>query len=121
MDRGDRILFLLVSLAVSSSVGAAEPATIGPLDLEKAVDYALRHHPSLQSQLANEQARRAQVAVGRAGYLPELDLSAQINVGTGNVLRGSLFSMHDLPNVSGPPTGRSWRRSSRRRRRSGMR
>src|SRR5262249_11654072 len=76
------------------------------LDLEQAVEYAVKHHPALQAQLATDEARLAQVAVGRAGFLPNLDLSLQIEAGSGNVLRGALFPMRDIPNVSGPPTGR---------------
>jgi outer membrane protein TolC len=96
---------MLVGL-LSARATAGEPRAIGPFELEPAVAYAIAHHPALQAQQAGEEARRAQVSVGRAGYLPSLDLSAQINVGTGNVLRGGVFSMREIPNVSGPPTGR---------------
>jgi outer membrane protein TolC len=107
MRRGRLTLLLLFSLFPATSVRAAEPAGVGPLDLEQAVEYAVKHHPALQAQLATDEARHAQVAVGRAGYLPNLDLSIQIEAGSGNVLRGALFPMRDIPNVSGPPTGRS--------------
>jgi outer membrane protein TolC len=76
--------------------------------LDEAVAFALRHHPALQADTAVEEARHAQVSVGRAGYLPSVELSLQINGGTGNVLRGGLFPMRNIPSVSGPPTGRSF-------------
>jgi outer membrane protein TolC len=50
--------------------------------------------------------RREQVAVARGGYLPDLNLTAELVAGTGNVLRGSLFPTRGIPAVSGPPTGR---------------
>jgi outer membrane protein TolC len=108
MNLCHRTLMLLVLCPVAS-VRATEPPSIGPFDLEQAVDYAIAHHPALLAQTATEEARRAQVSVARAGYLPSLDVSAQITAATGNVLRGSIYSMREIPNVSGPPTGRSFR------------
>lgn len=101
MRHGRAIVSVLLLTAASAR------AAVGPLDLGQAVDYAIEHHPAFRAQLATEQARHAQVAVGRAGYLPRVDLSAQLEVGSGNVLRGALFAMPDIPTVSGPPVGRS--------------
>jgi outer membrane protein TolC len=99
----------MLLVLLSARARAAEPPTIGPLDLEQAVEYAILHHPALLAQTATEEARREQVSVFRASYLPSLDLSAQISAGTGNVLRGSIYSLREIPSVSGPPTGRSFR------------
>ncbi len=96
----------VLPLFVATIANAQERAP-GPLTLDQAVDYALAHHPALQADASVEEARRAQVAVGRAGYLPSVDVSLQINAGTGNVLRGAVYPMPDIPFVSGPPTGRS--------------
>lgn len=85
----------------------ARAADAGPLALDDAVAYALAHHPTVQARTAAAAAQRAEVAVARTGYLPQVDASLQINVGTGNVLRGPLLPMLDIPAVSGPPTGRS--------------
>jgi outer membrane protein TolC len=93
---------LLLSLCAAGARGDE------PLTLERAVETALTHHPALQAEAAAEESRRAQVAVGRAGYLPSVDLSLQINGGTGNVLRGGLSYMRGIPSVSGPPTARSF-------------
>jgi outer membrane protein TolC len=79
-----------------------------PLTIDQAVDFALAHHPALQAETSVEGVKRAQVGVGRAGYLPSVDLSLQMNGGSGNVLRGSLYSMPGIPQVSGPPVGRSF-------------
>jgi outer membrane protein len=97
---------LLVLLAATAYAQERGPE---PLTIEQAVEFALVHHPGLQTEISVEEAKRAQVAVGRAAYLPSVDLSLQINVGTGNVLRGSLYSLPGIPSVSGPPTKRSFR------------
>src|SRR6266542_4325127 len=102
-----RLLFpLCLLLPVSTPSGAPRRDSLGALDLDQAVAYAVKHHPTLQVEAATEEMMNAQVAISRTGYLPSLDLSAQVNVGTGNVLRGALFPMREIPSVSGPPTGR---------------
>ena len=95
----------MLALVMPAFVHAQE---LGPLALDDAVGYALAHHPTVKAQLAATEVQRAQVSVARAGYLPQVDASAQIDVGTGNVLRGPLFPTPNIPAVSGPPTGRSW-------------
>jgi outer membrane protein len=100
------------AIAVLSLLAAttprAEERPLGPLGLADAVELALARHPALQADAATEELRRAQVSVARSGYLPSVDLSLQINAGTGNVLRGALYSTPGIPAVSGPPTGRSF-------------
>ena len=85
---------------------ADEREVVGALKLPHAVAYALHHHPALRVQRAAVETRSAEVDVARAGYLPGLDLSAEILGGTGNVLRGSVFPLKGIPVVSGPPATR---------------
>jgi outer membrane protein TolC len=94
-----------VVVLLAAATATAQPA--GPLTLDRAVEYALANHPALQAERSIEEARRAQIAVGRAGYLPSVDLSLQLNAGTGNVLRGGLYSTPGMPSVSGPPSARA--------------
>src|SRR5262249_52284230 len=103
--RAMRAHFWILLLAVASRVVAAEQ-TVGPLTLPDAVDYALAHHPRVAVDVAAAEVRKAEVSVGRAAYLPNLDFTAQLEGGSGNVLRGALFPMRGIPNVSGPPAGR---------------
>src|SRR5258708_363465 len=95
------------SLCIAGRVFADEGPQL-PLTIDQAVAFALAHHPALQAEAANELVRREQVSVARTGYLPSIDLSLQVNAGTGNVLRGGLYPMRGIPSVSGPPTGRSF-------------
>src|SRR5512138_4014878 len=98
------VLLLVVSPCGAEPRLASLPS--GALTLPAAVAFALAHHPVLQIQGATADVRRAQVSYARAGYLPDLSISAELERGTGNVLRGSLFAMPNIPPVSGPPTGR---------------
>ena len=77
----------LAVLAVSGRAGGQELR----MTLSRAVAFAVEHHPSLHAQLAAEDAVVAQVDLARAGALPTIALSGQLEMGTGNVLRGALF------------------------------
>src|SRR5438105_14887456 len=91
--------FALVAMAATA--GAEAPPS--PLRLEEAVAFALAHHPSLRTQAALAEGAAAQVDVARAGELPRVDLDAQWNRGTTNVVPGALYYMNGLPPISGPP------------------
>src|SRR5437016_12730951 len=78
----------VAGVALLAAAVHAESPPAAALTLDQAVDFALLHHPALRAEAAIEEGRRAQVAVARTGYLPSVDLSLQLNVGTGNVLRG---------------------------------
>src|SRR5437762_1694892 len=77
----------LAVLAVAGRAGGQELR----MTLSRAVAFAVEHHPSLHAQLAAEDAVVAQVDLARAGALPTIALSGQLEMGTGNVLRGALF------------------------------
>src|SRR6266403_1238930 len=102
----------LAVLVLCATTVRAQERPVGPLTLDQAVGFAIAHHPALQAEASAEEVRREQVSVARADYLPSVDLSLQINAGTGNVLRGGLYSMKGIPVVSGPPTGRSFNDAS---------
>lgn len=103
MDR--RLLFfLLASAPVLCAAGEPPPS---PLTLEQALRYALAHQPSLRAQSSLAEGAAGRVELARTGYLPEIDLSLELEAGSGNVLRGALFPTRGIPSVSGPPTARS--------------
>jgi len=78
------------------------------LTMDDAVSFALAHHPVVRRAVALEDAASAQVDAARAGYLPSLALSLELTYGTASVLLGPVFGLPNIPNVSGPPTGRGW-------------
>lgn len=98
---------MLAALFLGSGTLHAEEAPLAALSLGQAVEFALAHHPRLRAQASAEEASHEQAGVARTSYLPQVGLSLQANFGTGNVLRGPLFSLSNIPAVSGPPTGRS--------------
>ena len=78
------------------------------MTLAEAVDYALGHNPRVSAAVAARLAAQGRTDVARAGLLPDVSIVAQLNRGTGNVVPGPLFSLPEIPNVSGPPRGRTF-------------
>lgn len=97
---------MLVMILGAPALGAAAEPPL-PLGLREAVEFALRHNPGLRASESVKARASAQVELARAGYLPEVDLSLQLERDTGNVLRGALFPMRNIPSVSGPPVSRT--------------
>ncbi len=77
------------------------------LKIDEAVNFALGHNPALRTADALEESASAQTELARSSLLPRLDLTAQENRATGNVVPGALFSMPDIPTVSGPVSGKT--------------
>jgi outer membrane protein TolC len=96
----------LATLALCPAGGAAE----GPraITLREAVEYALANNPRVSQGAAARLIAQGRTDVARAGLLPDLSIVAQLNRGTGNVVPGPLFSLPGIPNVSGPPSGRTF-------------
>src|SRR5262249_13752450 len=92
-------LCVAVLAAYAAPAGADEPA----MSIEQAITFALAHHPSLRARKALDEAAQARTSEARSGLLPDVDVILQLNRATGNVLQGSLFSMHNIPSISGPP------------------
>jgi outer membrane protein TolC len=94
-------------LCVLSAAGSVDGEDLGQsLTLRAAVRRAVAKHPRLRSEGMRIVRSEREVDLARTGYLPSIDVSLQFERGTGNVLRGSIFSMRGIPSVSGPPTGR---------------
>ena len=95
---------LVATACVMATVGLASAQNApSEMSIEQAISYALAHHPSLRARAALDRAAEARTSEARSGLLPDLDLSLQLNRATGNVLQGALFSMRNIPSVSGPP------------------
>jgi outer membrane protein TolC len=104
-----RVLPGLTGLVALTAAASAFPSEAGKsFALAEAVDYALAHNPRVRQVEAARSFAKDRTDVARAGLLPDLSLVAQLNRATGNVVPGSLFYMPGIPNVSGPPRGRSF-------------
>jgi outer membrane protein TolC len=99
----------ITALAVSAS-GASAAAPEGPrtLSLGEAVEYALAHNPRVRQVEAGRLVAADRTEAARAELLPDLSIVAQLNRGTGNVVPGPMFSLRGIPNISGPPRGRTF-------------
>jgi outer membrane protein TolC len=63
-------LLLLLLLAVTVTVYAAEPLT-----LDQAIETALKNHPGLKAADAQVEAAQAGITRSRSGFLPKVNLS----------------------------------------------
>lgn len=77
-----------------------------PLTLDKAVSFAIAHHPGLKAQSALEEAASANLDLARSQYIPRGYIGLQETRATGNVVPGAHFTIAGIPPLSGPPTGR---------------
>jgi outer membrane protein TolC len=95
----------MAAVATGAS-GAAEGQK--PITLGEAVEYALAHNPRVRQVESVRLVAQAQTDAARARLLPDLWIVGQVNRATGNVVPGSTFSLRGIPNVSGPPRGRTF-------------
>jgi outer membrane protein len=73
------VALFLLSFGTSGGAGAAEPA--GSLNLQQAIDIALKEQPSLKQSRENMAAARYNIGVARAAYLPQVDFVANYYYG----------------------------------------
>jgi outer membrane protein TolC len=72
------------------------------LTLDKAIEYATEHYPTVRAALEQVNASVANVEVARGAYLPRLDSLWQSNVATANNVFGQLLPQSVIPSMSGP-------------------
>jgi len=82
------------------AVALAAPA---PLTLEAAVARAQAANPAVATQAQREAVAAARVDVARAEPWVRVNLAAQVDRSTGNVVAGATFPVAGLPGVQGPP------------------
>lgn len=81
MARASCLFFLC---ALRTGARAADESNARVLTLQQAVTLAVRNQPSLRQAYANVDVASARVEQARAGYLPQIALSAQYQRTTGN-------------------------------------
>jgi len=77
----------LARTAQAQSSGAASKV----LTLEEAIDFALKHYPSVRASLERVNAAQAGVGLARTNYLPRADMVWQTNRATDNNITGLLL------------------------------
>ncbi len=91
-----------LALVIVAGAVWAEPAPVS-LDVEGAMTFAAAHHPTLRADAADVRAASEAVDVERAKYTPDLELFAQLDRSSTNVVPGAFFSVPGLPVVAGTP------------------
>jgi outer membrane protein len=97
-----RTVYLLLLFTVISLSPCALPAQ--PLSLKQAVETGLSHYGAIRAKANYVRASEANVREARREYLPDLNVSAQQDLGTINGLNGAVYGYHGLSVASsGPP------------------
>jgi outer membrane protein len=99
-----RVAAVSVSLCMAAAAASAQgtPAASAPLTLDRAIEYAAEHYPSVRAAVEQVNGAAAGVDVADAAYLPRLDAVWQSNRATANNVFGQLLPQSVLPSISGP-------------------
>lgn len=92
---------VLLSVALAARSHAEQPPA-SPLTLERALQYAVDHYPTIRAAVEQMNAATANIDAARAAYLPRLDSLWQSNRATANNVFGQLLPQSVLPSLSGP-------------------
>jgi outer membrane protein TolC len=91
------------SVLVSTALAAQAPVETPPaLTLDRAIQYAIDHYPTVRAALEQVTSSSADTDVARGAYLPRLDSLWQSNRGTVNNVFGQLLPQSVIPAMSGP-------------------
>src|SRR6476469_2126390 len=85
-------------------VGDVAAAQTAPqqMNLQQAVDAAVRNYPSIRVSSEQMEAAAAAIELARTAYLPRADVLAQINRGTRNNVFGLLLPQSAISPMSAP-------------------
>jgi len=95
--RGALAATLLLSAQSARAQSAAETFT-----LDRAIQYAAEHYPSVRAAVEQVSASTAGVSLARAAYLPRLDSLWQSNRATANNIFGQVLPQSVIPSLTGP-------------------
>src|ERR1051326_56042 len=87
-----------VALMLAARVATAQDV----FTLERAMQYAAEHYPSVRAALEQVAASSAGVSVARSAYLPRLDALWQTNRATANNVFGQILPQSVIPSLTGP-------------------
>ena len=91
-----------IAILLLAATVRADPAP-APLDVEGAMSFAAKHHPTLRADDADVHAASEAVDVERARYMPDLEVFAQVDRSTTNAVPGTYFAVPGLPVLAGTP------------------
>jgi outer membrane protein len=88
--------------AMPKALAAQSQPSSTVFTLDRAVQYALDHYPTVRAALEQVNASTAGVSVAKSSYLPRLDALWQSNRGTTNNIFGQVLPQSVIPALSGP-------------------
>ncbi len=89
---------LAIGLLSTASAAAAQDT----FTLDRAMQYAAEHYPSVRAAVEQVAASAAGVSVARSAYLPRLDALWQTNRATTNNIFGQVLPQSVIPALTGP-------------------
>lgn len=92
----------LALAALLTSPAATSAQTSDVFTLDRAMQYAVDHYPSIRAAVEEVAASAAGVSVARAAYLPRLDALWQSNRATANNIFGQVLPQSVIPALTGP-------------------
>ncbi len=96
--KGRVVLLILAALLVLGPAAVPAQEANGRLTLQKAIDIALKEHPSLKESKEKVAAAKYQIGASRAAYLPQFTY-------THNLYYGNAFPATSGAAISGGPPG----------------
>jgi outer membrane protein TolC len=100
MNRIAAAAFMCVVIAGSSL--RAQEAAAGAFTIDRAIEYAGEHYPSIRAAVEQVTAVSAGITVARSSYLPRLDSLWQTNRATANNIFGQMLPQSTIPSLTGP-------------------
>jgi outer membrane protein len=109
MKTGQRMAVAVFTAWLMSPAGlraqastSSQPTAPPVFTLERAMQYAVDHYPTVRAALEEIAASTARAVVAKTAYLPRLDSLWQSNRGTTNNVFGQLLPQSVIPAMSGP-------------------
>jgi outer membrane protein len=99
-----KTMMVLVAMIWASAVPTAL-AQSPPITLPQAVQLSLEKYPEVRAASAQAAAAGEGIDLARKGYLPRLDMLAQVNRASRNNVFGMLLPQSVIPSMSGPVLG----------------
>ncbi len=93
---------IAVLSAVPKATAQGQPAAPRTVTIEQAIEYALQNYPAVRASLEELSAARAQIALARTSYLPQLNGVYQDSRATQNQVDGIWLPTSMNPAVEGP-------------------
>jgi outer membrane protein TolC len=91
-----------VCVVIAGPALSAQDGVPGVFTIDRAMQYAGEHYPSIRAAVEEVTAATAGTTVARGVYLPRLDSLWQSNRATANNIFGQLLPQSTIPSLTGP-------------------